>query len=140
MCFGPLTNLSHFNDRTFYLKRMQKVKRWAKLQIPRKTCILYSVDACFDGLISCAAFLQQFKRWIYFEFNFKKNIYILSIRKTSPYGTPRMLIPLGVHVPGFRIHSKNIPSVNELISLVDRSYYNQPSNSTCDIDIFPFRF
>ena len=30
----------------------------------------------FDGLISCAAFLQQFKRWIYCEFNFLKKIFI----------------------------------------------------------------
>ena len=51
-------------------------------------CRCVFLKRIFDGLISRAAFLQQFKRWIFCEFNFKKkkNIYILSIRKTSPYG------------------------------------------------------
>ena len=55
----------------------------------------------FDGLISCAAFLQKFKRWIYSEFNLKKKyLYfvnpedeplcfsLVSISHKSPVSTP----------------------------------------------------
>ena len=43
----------------------------------------------FDGLISCAAFLQQFQRWIYCEFNFKKKYLYFVNPEDEPLWTDR---------------------------------------------------
>ena len=74
----------------------------------------------FDGFISCAAFLQQFKRWIYCEFNFfKKYLYFV-----NPEDEPLCSNSVIVHCFDYLMYNNSLNNIHSQVSKLLNSTIN----------------